>query len=359
MITFDKVLATFLNHSHTVELDTRYVNTTGDAMTGPLSINANSTAALLVERDGVEDNLLVVDTTNGAVNIGTNVSAGTTALNIVRRFPSIRQEVVRNQVGDSGAAFQCFDLYATNDTATVSLVRLGAYATVTQGASPYLNYFFIGAAWNDTTIRIYPSKNVAFGGNVGIGTTGPEAKLHVAGGNILLGNNQYYQGERADGVNLNILGVDGSNNIQFGSGSAQDIYFDTYNFDNAMVIKGTSGNVGIGTTSPATKLELQETKTITGLTADAYAAALTLDPAYTAVSAQTVTRANYLDIQDPALTNVTITNACVMGFDAAAGTHKAVDSGSTKTTPGTVDAWVKININGTVYYMPAYTSTTS
>ena len=56
---------------------------------------------------------------------------------------------------------------------------------------------------------------------------------------------------------------------------------------------------------------------------------------------------------------ITITDAVLARFDAAAGTHKAVDSGSTKSTPGTVDAWLKYNVNGTIYYSPLYTSKTS
>jgi hypothetical protein len=40
-------------------------------------INTNSTTALLVEQDGVKDNVLVVDTTNGAVGINTAAVSGT------------------------------------------------------------------------------------------------------------------------------------------------------------------------------------------------------------------------------------------------------------------------------------------
>jgi acetaldehyde dehydrogenase (acetylating) len=54
-----------------------------------------------------------------------------------------------------------------------------------------------------------------------------------------------------------------------------------------------------------------------------------------------------------------MTDAHVFRFDAAIGTHKAVDSGTTKTSPGTVSAWVKININGATHYMPAYASKTT
>jgi hypothetical protein len=36
-----------------------------------------------------------------------------------------------------------------------------------------------------------------------------------------------------------------------------------------------------------------------------------------------------------------------------------LEAASTKTTPGTVDGWIKIVINGTIYYVPIYTSKTS
>jgi len=42
-------------------------------------------------------------------------------------------------------------------------------------------------------------------------------------------------------------------------------------------------------------------------------------------------------------------------FDAAAGTHKAVDSGTAHPDIDNTDAWIKININGTTHYIPCYT----
>jgi hypothetical protein len=73
-----------------------------------------------------------------------------------------------------------------------------------------------------------------------------------------------------------------------------------------------------------------------------------------------VTRHNYIMMNNPVLEGTaTLTDACAIRFDAAAGTHKAVDSGTTKTSPGTVDAWVKVNVNGTIHYLPAYTSKTT
>ncbi len=104
------------------------------------------------------------------------------------------------------------------------------------------------------------------------------------------------------------------------------------------------------------------TRTITGAVTDAYTAGVSLTPTYTAATSQTVTRHNYLNLANPVLSGAgpaALTDATVFRFDAAAGTHKAVDAGTTKITVGAVDAWIKVNVNGTLYYMPAYTSKTT
>lgn len=97
-----------------------------------------------------------------------------------------------------------------------------------------------------------------------------------------------------------------------------------------------------------------------GALTDGTAGELVSRPAYTATSAQTVTRHNYILCAQPTLDNVTVTNGCALQFDAASGTHCALAASSTKTTPTAVDGgWLKINVNGTVLYVPMYTSTTS
>lgn len=133
----------------------------------------------------------------------------------------------------------------------------------------------------------------------------------------------------------------------------------------SMTSAGTSNialKTNTGTVQFGDIVKLVQTTTLTGGVTDSYTAAMRLTPTYTAATAQTVTRHNYIDINTPTLSGAgpaAVTDAAVFRFDAAAGTHKAVDSSSTKTTPGGVDAWVKININGTIYYMPAYTSKTA
>lgn len=119
-----------------------------------------------------------------------------------------------------------------------------------------------------------------------------------------------------------------------------------------------AGYMGHGQVAPATQVEMEETKTLAVGISDDYAACLTLDPGYT--GAFTVTRHNYLDAQNPSVAaSAVVTDACLVRFDAAAGTHKAIDGNTTKTSPGTVDAWLKYNVNGTIYYSPLYTSKTT
>jgi hypothetical protein len=188
-------------------------------------------------------------------------------------------------------------------------------------------------------------------GKVGIGSTAPSNKLTVAtsdgscDGVILTnpsGNMRCFLG-RAGGGDGFLECYDDSNNRQIRLTSATDKSYINY------------GNVGIGETDPATKLQITESQTIDGALTDGYSAGLTLHPQYSASSPQTVTRHNYLDVNNPELTNVSITDAAVMRFDVAAGTHKALDSGNATTNIGTVGAWVKINIAGQIYYIPAYT----
>ncbi len=124
---------------------------------------------------------------------------------------------------------------------------------------------------------------------------------------------------------------------------------------NAVLLIGNGGAItGVQTMLASGQIG----QTLTGGLADGYTGAIDVTPSY--AGAFTVSRHNYWNVPNPGLSaSAVLTDACVFRFDANAGTHKAVDGSSTKTTPSGVDAWIKHNINGTIYYSPVYLSKTS
>lgn len=126
------------------------------------------------------------------------------------------------------------------------------------------------------------------------------------------------------------------------------------------------GWVAIGNTDGFTALDVKEEKTETSDVNDGYAAAFNSQPNYDANSASTitVTRHNYWNMDTPIVSNsgagsFLVGDACIVRFNANAGSHAALDIGTTKSSPGSVSAWMKFNINGAVYYCPLYLSKTT
>ncbi len=114
---------------------------------------------------------------------------------------------------------------------------------------------------------------------------------------------------------------------------------------------------GVATDPPISTINTSYQFTLTGAISDEYYCGLQESPSFT--GAFTIARHNYMYLNNPVLAGgAAVTDACIIRFNAAAGTHKATLAGTTHPHPQTTDAWIKINMNGTVFYMPAYSHTT-
>lgn len=158
------------------------------------------------------------------------------------------------------------------------------------------------------------------------------------------------------GIDLNGLAAGGTNISLRSTGNAE------LRHQGAAIF----GNSGGPATGDGRVLEIERTFTLTGALSDGYAAALTLDPGYTSVAANTVSRHNYVDYQNPSTAgSAAVTAACIGRFDANAGTHLAVMAHSGAGSPvlhtagnapvtGDPDAWIRWNMNGTIMVTPAW-----
>jgi hypothetical protein len=108
-------------------------------------------------------------------------------------------------------------------------------------------------------------------GNVGIGTTSPGSKLHIDEGTIKVSNDAVDSvglilDSPLSGVNVNfsfevgdtgISGLTPKNLVIRGSSGSSDIAFSpSTSYPGLLMLDGSSGNVGIGTTSPSKKLHV-------------------------------------------------------------------------------------------------------
>ena len=105
-------------------------------------------------------------------------------------------------------------------------------------------------------------------GNVGIGTTAPSARLHVSGGDGII--NTAFIGQvplyGANFAQFSHTSRSGADQYSFLSGNAGDTYVNSANSEsiffrnnnnNTLAIITAAGNVGIGTTAPATKFHVE------------------------------------------------------------------------------------------------------
>ncbi len=125
-----------------------------------------------------------------------------------------------------------------------------------------------GIIFDDASIRLLigsssspaPAANgitIREDGKIGIGTNNPEKNLHVAGGGIGLDNRQSIYWKTSYGIMSNVLWMDENNKTRIrGVGGGFQI---DDGGGNPQVFVSNAGNVGIGTTNPSYKLDVNGT----------------------------------------------------------------------------------------------------
>ena len=158
------------------------------------------------------------------------------------------------------------------DTATISTSSTPAARINNGGAisnwigSNGYNYGYIQSIQDDGSNNLKPLSLQPLGGNVGIGTTSPETPLHVLTNTTDNASTMLIQnGSTGDAsIKFNIsgdtysIGIDNSDSDKF------KLSYGAVGTNDRIVVD-TSGNVGIGTTSPTAKLHVVGTGLFTGL----------------------------------------------------------------------------------------------
>lgn len=194
-------------------------------------------------------------TSTGNMGIGTTSPGGKVH---IKQIASEIPLILDNSNGTSGS----FTQYRVNASS--------GWEVGMAGSGDSYKWFFSYGTFSSTNSKF----TITNSGDIGVGTIAPQYKLHVVGGHVKLPNNyKLYFGDVAEALGFSI-GSDGASNnmaitnnnnatLQIGTaGTGGHIRF-TPNSSEAVRFTGT-GDVGIGTTSPAAKLQVHGNTLITG-----------------------------------------------------------------------------------------------
>jgi len=159
-----------------------------------------------------------------------------------------------------------YHYYSTSPTAQLDFTNPGFY--ILDGSEPTLGEL-LGSGSADDVFWSANGNNIHNdnSGNVGIGTTSPQAKFNVQTSTSIgwsnLANANILSGTTTTGIGIDTNEIAGKGGPMYiGTiDSGDDVYFRAGGASTRMIIKGTDGYVGIGTTSPESKLHIIDSST--------------------------------------------------------------------------------------------------
>jgi hypothetical protein len=208
---------------------------------------------------------------------------------------------------------------------TVGQYQLAPYSAGTANGVMYLN---------GSNVVTTGSGLVFDGTNLGIGTSSPGAKLEVASGKVLLSNTQSYAIKTAAGVTCDVVTLTSGNVLQLGGGGATDsVQFWNQGLERMRL--DSSGNLGIGTSSPGAKLDVSVADAATATRLIAATGRLRLRPYADATNGTIVDATNTAESAYQPLTLIGST----LRLFGNSGTGAVIDSSGNLGLGVTPSAW--------------------
>jgi hypothetical protein len=206
-----------------------------------------------------------------STGLGIGTSSPTTKLEIAVASGSATQARQFMQVSGAGAAASFLRLTNTGADGVLGIADSGGGAIVTGGSAYATQLYTVGATSLQFGTNSSIKATLDSSGNLGIGTSSPSTKLDIrgssVGGNfsaISVDNTAAGSGSPANTVSINFSNGGAAKNSITGA-----VYGDGYlafaTNDNTEKMRLTaSGNLGIGTSSPAAKLHVVNTVYVKG-----------------------------------------------------------------------------------------------
>ena len=195
---------------------------------------------------------MLLEHTTGSLGLGT--TSPSQKLQITGPNDTDHLSILLNSSSDSSKAIYAVEGNTAGTLCTGTVARAAVMASTASGTALQLGTAGVIRATFDSS------------GNCGLGTTAPSEKLSVSSGNILIDNSQAYRSKNTSGITRSLLTLFSDNNLYVQSPS--DIIFQT-NQDASTVSAMTidsSGNCGLGTAAPSSKLEISGSGTLAKFT---------------------------------------------------------------------------------------------